>query len=63
MSSSDREVEIEMKKVQRSEDEEEWNGDTVVQNQDSSKEMLNEPATAGDSSSSHIYWNGTWTWN
>ena len=60
MSSSDCEVELEMKKVQRSEDKEEWNGDTVARNRDSSKEMLNEPATAvwnrdtaGDSSSSH----------
>ena len=56
VSSSDRELELEMKKVQRS--EEERNGDTVVRNRDSSK---NEPATAvwngdtagGDSSSSH----------
>ena len=46
MSSSDREVELEMKKVQRSEDEEERNGDAVVRNQDSSKESVNVPATA-----------------
>ena len=57
MSSSEHEVELEMKKVQRSEDEEERNGDAVVRNRDNSK---NEPATAvwngdtsGDSSSSH----------
>ena len=57
MSSSEHEVELEMKKVQRSEDEEERNGDAVVWSQDSSK---NEPATAvrngdtaGDSSGGH----------
>ena len=53
MSSSDREVELEMKTVQRSKDKEEQNGDTVVRNRDSSKETLIEPATAGDSSNSH----------
>ena len=58
MSSSEHKVELEMKKVQRSEDEEEErNGDAVVRSQDSSK---NEPATAvwngdtaGDSSGGH----------